>query len=103
MSVAALQRVRLESLEPDLLATRARECAGRAERAWVSAMNAHVRAALVHESAAALHALRDDAVRAGLEGDRAAAERAAFDAAVARHPERVAPVRPAGWPGLVER
>jgi hypothetical protein len=36
--------------------------------------------------------------RARLELDRAAAERAAFDEAVAQHPERDAPVRPPGWP-----
>ena len=60
-------------------------------------MGAHVRAAGLHEAAARIHRGLGEAARARLEVDRAAAERAAFDVAVAQHPEWVGPARPAGW------
>jgi hypothetical protein len=69
----------------------------------MKALNAHVRAAGVHDAAAALHAARGDPVRARVERDRAAAERAAFDAAVKRHPELAAPPRPATWSARAAR
>ena len=69
----------------------------RVERAWLRALDAHVRAAEVHDAAATLHAARGDGARAGVERDFAAAERAAFDEGVARHPEWKPPLRPPEW------
>jgi hypothetical protein len=55
--------------------------------AWLSALATYVRAARAHHAAAALHARLEYPERAAAETGLAAAERAAFDAALLKHPE----------------
>jgi hypothetical protein len=58
-----------------------------ARRAWLRAVNVHLRAARSHETAAGLFAGLPDLEMAARESELAAAERRAYSAALARHPE----------------
>jgi hypothetical protein len=59
----------------------------RARRAWVRAVNAHLRAAGSHETAAELFAELNDPTLAKQESELAEAERRAYSTELARHPE----------------
>jgi len=69
----------------------------RTHRAWLFALDAHLRAAERHEACAELWARLGNAVGAQHEVARAAAERSAHAAAVAQHPDwPLEPTRQAG-------
>ena len=59
----------------------------RVRRAWVRAVHAHLRAAGSHELAAELFTTLHDSKLPVRESELAAAERAAYETEVARHPE----------------
>jgi hypothetical protein len=65
----------------------------RARRAWVRAVNAHLRAAASHETAAELFATFHDSKLAMRESDLAAAERKTYEIELARHPDWADDVR----------
>ena len=59
----------------------------RVRQAWLSALDAHLRAAERHEACASLWARLGDAIGSQREVARAARERSAHAAAVAKHPD----------------
>ena len=59
----------------------------RVRQAWLSALDAHLRAAERHEACANLWASLGDAVGSEREASRATRERSAHAAAVAQHPD----------------
>lgn len=59
----------------------------RARLAWLRAMGAYVRASQTHQAAAMVHARLGHPKRAAVASERAAAERSAYEAAIAAHPE----------------
>ena len=61
----------------------------RVRQAWLSALDAHLRAAERHEACANLWASLGDAVGSEREASRAARERSAHAAAVAQRPDWV--------------